>query len=133
MKEGKTGLTSQTTAPGTIPCGTVLYNRPATNSIVGADSYIYNIVGAGQNTRVVRPPMCLWASTVLWAMESTIPGEYGKAMPPVGETIFLQVLTSSNLEESSSTSHMYLTFCSDINIIADPHHCPVLISVDNKA
>jgi len=75
-------------APGTIPCGTVLYNRPTTNSIVGADICLYSVVGAGQNTRTVRPPMCLWASTVLWAPEFAVPGERGKAMPPVGETTF---------------------------------------------
>ena len=28
------------------PAGTVLYNRPNTNSIVGADIYLYSVVGA---------------------------------------------------------------------------------------
>ena len=60
-------------------------------------------------------------------------GEHGKAMPPVGETAFLQVPTSSSLEESSSTSHMYLTFYSDINSIVGVHHYPVPIGVGNKA
>ena len=40
---------------------------------------------------------------------------------------------SSSLEESSSTSHMYLTFYSDINSIAGTHHCPIPVGVDNKA
>ena len=75
----------------------------------------------------------MFASTVLWAPEFTIPGEHCKAMPLVGETAFLQVPTSSSLEESSSTSHMYLTFCSDINSIAGAHHCPVPIGMGNKA
>ena len=88
-KEGKTGLASQTTVPGTIPCETILYNRPATNSIVVANNYLYSIIGASQNTRTVRPPMCLWASIVLWAPKFTVPGECGKAMPPVGKTAFL--------------------------------------------
>ena len=54
-------------------------------------------------------------------------------MPLVGETTFLQVPMPSSLEESSSTSHMYLTFCSDINSIAGAHHYPVPIGVGNKA
>ena len=35
--------------PGTISCtptGTVLYNHPDTNNIVGADIFLYSIVGA---------------------------------------------------------------------------------------
>ena len=54
-------------------------------------------------------------------------------MPPVGKTTFLQVPTSSSLEESSSTSHMHLTFYSDINSIAGAHHYPIPIGVGNKA
>ena len=77
--------------------------------------------------------MCLWASTVLWAPEFTIPGERGTTKPPVGETTFLQVPTSSSLEESSSTSHMYLTFYSDINSIVGTHYYLVPIGVGNKA
>ena len=49
------------------------------------------------------------------------------------ETTFLQVPTSSSLEESSSTSHMYLTFCSDINSIVGTHYYPVPVGVGNKA
>ena len=64
---------------------------------------------------------------------NTVPGEHGKAMPPVGKTSFLQVPTSSSLEEINSTSHMYLTFCSDINSIAGAHHYPIPIGVGNKA
>ena len=59
-------------------------------------------------------------------------GERGKAMPPVGETAFLQVPTSSSLEESSSTSHMYLTFYSDINSVVGAYHYPLLIGMGNK-
>ena len=47
--ESKLGHTSQTTIPGTIPCtpaGTVLCNRPDTNSVVDADISRYSIVGA---------------------------------------------------------------------------------------
>ena len=131
-KEGKIGLASQTTAPGTIPYGAALYNRPTTNSIVGADIYLYSIVGAGQNTHTVRPLMCLWASIVLWAPEFTVPGECGKVMPPVSETSFLQVPTSSNLEESSSTSHMPLTILQYINSVAVAYHLLVPDGVGNK-
>ena len=50
--ESRARCTSQTMIPGTIPCthaGTVLCNRPDTNSIVGADISLYSIVGAGNS------------------------------------------------------------------------------------
>ena len=58
--ESKSGRTSQTMIPGTIPCtpaGTVLCNRPDTNNIIGADISLYSIVGA-VNSHTVRPPTC---------------------------------------------------------------------------
>ena len=56
--ESKLGRISQTMISGTIPCtpaGTVLCNRPNTNSIVGADIYLYSVVGA-VNSHMLRPP-----------------------------------------------------------------------------
>ena len=67
--------------PGTVPytpAGTVLCNRPDTNSIVSADIFLYSIVGA-VNSYTLRPPTCVWASIVLWASGFTIPGERGEA------------------------------------------------------
>ena len=68
--ESKPGRTSQTTIPGTIPCtpvGIVLYNRPDTNNIVGADISLYSIVGV-VNSHTVRPPhMLLFNDSVVGA------------------------------------------------------------------
>ena len=61
------GLASQTMAPGNIPYGTVLYNRPTTNSIVGTNVYLYSIVGAGQNTHMVRPHVPLGINSIVGA------------------------------------------------------------------
>ena len=47
--ESKAKRTSQTMVPGTVPCTPTeiaLYNLPDTNSIVGADIFLYSIVGA---------------------------------------------------------------------------------------
>ena len=46
-------------------------------SIVGAVILPYSIVGA-INSHTVRPPTCLWASTVLWASAFTVSSEHGK-------------------------------------------------------
>ena len=40
-------------------------------TIVGADIFLYSIVGA-VNSHTVRPPTCLWASIVLWAPGFTV-------------------------------------------------------------
>ena len=53
---------------GTIPytpVGTVLDNRPDTNSIVGADIWPYSIVGAIKLPYGKKTVTCLWASIVL--------------------------------------------------------------------
>ena len=73
---------SQTTILGTIPCtpvGTVLHNRLDTNSIVGAAICVYSIVGAVGLPYGKKPPTCLWASIVLWALGFTILGTRGRA------------------------------------------------------
>ena len=44
--------------------GTVLSNRPNTNSIVGADICVYSIIGAVGLPYGEKPPTCLWASIV---------------------------------------------------------------------
>jgi len=41
------------------PAGTVLYNCPETNSIVGADICVYSIVGAVGLPYGKKPPTCL--------------------------------------------------------------------------
>ena len=71
---------SQTTIPGTVPytpAETILCNRPDTNSIVCADISLYSIMGA-INSHTVRPPTCLWASTVLWVPRFIVPSEHGE-------------------------------------------------------
>ena len=58
---------SQNHDTGTITCtlaGTVLLNRPNTNSIVGADIYVYSIVGAIGLPYGKKPPTYLWTSIV---------------------------------------------------------------------
>ena len=102
MEKRKLGRTSQTTLSGTIPRApteTVLCNHPDTNSIVGADIYLYSVVGA-VNSHTVRPPTCLWASIVLWAPGFTVPGECGETPHmPLGINSILQVPTSTIPEE----------------------------------
>ena len=46
--------------------GIVLCNHPDTNSIVGADIFLYSIVGA-INSHTVRPPMPLGTNSVVGA------------------------------------------------------------------
>ena len=108
---------------GTIPCtpaGTVLLNRPNTNSIVGTDICVYSIVGAVGLPYDKKPPTYLWASIVPWALGFTIPGTRGRA--PHIPTVFLQVPTSTLPEEDNTTSHVHLTFYSDINSIVGAYH-----------
>ena len=67
---------------GTIPCtptGTMLLNRPNTNSIVGADICVYSIVGAIGLPYGKKPPTYLRASVVLWVPGFTISGTHGRA------------------------------------------------------
>ena len=85
-EESKARHISQTTILGTIPCTPieiVFCNLPDKNSVVGADIFLYSIVGA-INSHTVKPPICLLASTVLWAPAFTVPDEHGKTpcMPP---------------------------------------------------
>ena len=49
-----------------MPAGTVLHNRPDTNSIVGADIYPYSIVGAVETpVRQKAPHMPLGTNSVI--------------------------------------------------------------------
>ena len=101
--------------------GTVLCNRPDTNSIVGADISLYSIVGA-INSHTVRPPTCLWASIVLWAPGFTVPGERGETPHASRHQQFSQVPTSAISEEGNATAHMHLTCYSDINSVVGAYH-----------
>ena len=44
--------------------GIVLHNHPDTNSVVGADIYVYSIVGVIGLPYGKKPPTYLWASIV---------------------------------------------------------------------
>ena len=55
-KQGKALKSNHDTRDHTLsPAGTVLCNHPDTNSIVGADIFLYSIVGV-VNSHIVRPP-----------------------------------------------------------------------------
>ena len=53
-------------------------------------------------------------------------------MPQASSSI-LQVPTSTLSEEDNVTSHVHLTFYSDINSVVGAYHYPILIGVGNKA
>ena len=52
---------------------------------------------------------------------------------PLGIEHYLQVPTSTIPEEGNATSHMHLTFYSDINSVVAAYHYLVLAGVGNKA
>ena len=52
---------------------------------------------------------------------------------PLGIKQYLQVPTSAISEEGSATSHVHLTFYSDINSIVGAYHYLVPAGVGNKA
>ena len=52
---------------------------------------------------------------------------------PLGIKQYLQVPTSTIPEEGSTTSHMHLTFYSDINSVVAAYHYLVPAGVGNKA
>ena len=52
---------------------------------------------------------------------------------PLGIKQYLQVPTSTIPEEVNTTSHMHLTFYSDINSIVGAYHYLVPASMGNKA
>ena len=113
--ESKVGRTSQTTILGTVPCTPVeivLCNLPDINSVVGADIFLYSIVGT-INSHTVRPPTCLWASIVLWAPGFTVPGERGETPHmPQGINSICRYGHLLFLKKANTTSHMHLTFYS---------------------
>ena len=57
---------------------------------------------------------------VLWAPGFTIPGTRGKA--PHKPIVFCKVPTSTLPEEANTTSHVHLTFYSDVNSIVGAYH-----------
>ena len=52
---------------------------------------------------------------------------------PLGIKQYLQVPTSTIPEKGSTTSHVHLTFYSDINSVVGAYHFLVPASVGNKA
>ena len=52
---------------------------------------------------------------------------------PLGIKQYLQVPTSTTPEKSNATSHMYLTFYSDINSVVGAYHYLVPAGMGNKA
>ena len=78
--------------------------------------------------------MCLWVPIVLWAPGFTVWGERGDTPhTPQGVKQYLQVPTSTLPEQGSTTSHMHLTFYSDINSIVGVYHYLVPTGMGNKA
>ena len=57
----------------------------------------------------VKPPTCLWTSTVLWASAFTVSGEYGKTPTCLWVSTVWQAPTSAIPEEDDATSHVHLT------------------------
>ena len=71
---------------------------------------------------------------MLWALGFTIPDERGETPHLIkGIEQYLQVPTSSILEEGNATSHMRLTFYSDINSIVGAYHYLVPAGMGNEA
>ena len=71
---------------------------------------------------------------MLWAPEFTVLDERGGTRHmPVGIEQYLQVPTSTIPEEGNTTSHMHLTFYSDINSVVGAYHYLVPAGIGNKA
>jgi hypothetical protein len=90
------------TLVGTVPCtpaGTVLYNHHNTNSIVGADIFLYSIVGAVKLPYGKAPHVPLGIDSVVGARIYRM-GERGDTPHmPLGIEQYLQVPTSTIPEE----------------------------------
>ena len=71
---------------------------------------------------------------MLWALGFTVLGECGETPHmPLGIEQYLQVPTSTIPEEGITTSHMHLTFYSNINSVVGAYQYLVRIGVGNKA
>ena len=104
-----------------IPCapmGTVQHNHSDANSIVGADICAYSIVGAIGLLYGKKPPTCLWASIVGARIHHTWYTWQGSSHT----NSILQVPTSSLSEEANATSHVHLTFHSNVNSFVGAYH-----------
>ena len=117
--------------PGTVPYtlrGIVLCNRPDTNSIVGTDIFLYSIVGT-VNSHTIRPPTCLWASTVLWAPAFTVSSEHGETPHmPLGIKQYSRYQHLPYPKQDDVTSNIQLTS----NSVVGAYHPPVPAGVGNK-
>ena len=103
-------------------------NRPDTNSVVGADIFLYSIVGS-INSHTVRPPTCLWASTVLWAPAFTVLSEHGETPHmPLGINSICRCRHMKYPKQDDVTFHAHLTS----NSVVDAYHHLVPIDVSNK-
>ena len=105
-RKARQGSQVKTTIPGTIPC----------TKQCSAATLTQSIVGAAGNSRMVKPPTCLWTSIAVWASGFTIPGEHSVAPHmPLGIKKYLVGTGVILLEEDSSTSNAHLTSYSDID------------------
>ena len=110
--------------------GTVLCNRPDTNSVVGAYIYPYSIMCAIKLPYGKAPPACLWASIVLWAPGFTIPSAHGETSHiPLGINSVCRYRHLPYLDKDNGTSYVHLTS----NSVVGVYHHPVPIGVGNKA
>ena len=62
-----------------------------------------------------------------------MPGKRGEAPHMPLASSILQVPTSTLPKEDNVTSHMHLTFYSDINSVVGTYHYPILIGMGSKA
>ena len=103
------------------------------DSVVGAGFYLYSIVGA-VNPHMVRPPTCLWASIVLWALGFIVPGEHGDTTHmPLGIKQYLQVSMSTIPEEGKHNLPHASDILQYINSVVGAYHYLVPAGVGNKA
>ena len=109
------------------PKGTVLCNRPDTNSVAGADIFLYSIVGA-INSHTVRPPhasghrQCCGRRHLPYQMNMV------KLLTCLWGLTVWQVPTFAIPEQNDVASHVHLT---SNNVVGAYHH-PVPTSVGNK-
>jgi len=79
---------------------------------------------------MVRPPTYLWASTVLWAPEFTVPSKHGETPHmPLGINSVCSYQHLPHPKQDDVTSHMHLTS----NSVVGAYHHPIPVGMGNKA